>query len=639
MIDTFKFWCYKVLPLVYDDSLSYYEVLCKCVKYINALIDEDRGIIEDIEALKAQIETIQQWIDDFDTDVAERIIREALANVTSVMFTSLILPEEDPDVVINRAFTNGCKTVCVDEDIHVPQTLYDEDGHVIGDDHRINVPSGCTVRGMGGVVTFESGSGFRVDGERETPLTQITTENYTTEEVFTVQNASDIVVGKRYKITGTQNLFGRDDEYTLGAGTEHVGLVYAGFECTVTNVSGNTVTINRAAPYFVGSPAYINEIHDAENVVFENLKINSYDHAIWMKFVNNCEITNCNITNETTYPVYMSSAYNCRITNNNITELTEQSFQNNSIVINSGGENLISGCTLIGGFQAVDITFGQGPYYTYDNMVANNVVMGQNSSTGDSLNTHPAAINTVFIGNSCGGNVRVRGKYIKVISNNIAGHVLVAGRAVDGTAIVGNVLGSLQPVRISYQYAATTPYDGPETIIVANNTCTRCSQLIDGTVLGNTLKFFISGNTAICSSPNLAAGTILSISTGTSDVPEYAAVHIVNNTFLGFNGMNVFGADGGSVADNNFTFLCNNHVGAFTYNIGSGTINGARSINNTAPFTDTLTSFRRNNIGITVSGTEVGKPTAPLKGDTFISGNGTYQIYDGTGWKTITTTT
>lgn len=31
----FRFWCQKVLPLVYDDSLSYYEVLCKVVDYLN----------------------------------------------------------------------------------------------------------------------------------------------------------------------------------------------------------------------------------------------------------------------------------------------------------------------------------------------------------------------------------------------------------------------------------------------------------------------------------------------------------------------------------------------------------------------------------------------------------------------------
>lgn len=33
------FWCQKVLPLVYDNSLSYYEVLCKIADSINYIID------------------------------------------------------------------------------------------------------------------------------------------------------------------------------------------------------------------------------------------------------------------------------------------------------------------------------------------------------------------------------------------------------------------------------------------------------------------------------------------------------------------------------------------------------------------------------------------------------------------------
>ena len=45
----FRFWCQKVLPLVYDESLSYYEILCKVVKYINDLIKSDEEIIENIE--------------------------------------------------------------------------------------------------------------------------------------------------------------------------------------------------------------------------------------------------------------------------------------------------------------------------------------------------------------------------------------------------------------------------------------------------------------------------------------------------------------------------------------------------------------------------------------------------------------
>lgn len=38
-IKRLKFWCQKVLPLVYDDSLSYYEVLCKIKSKLNELID------------------------------------------------------------------------------------------------------------------------------------------------------------------------------------------------------------------------------------------------------------------------------------------------------------------------------------------------------------------------------------------------------------------------------------------------------------------------------------------------------------------------------------------------------------------------------------------------------------------------
>ena len=31
--------CFKVLPLVYDDSLSYYEVLCKLTTKMNEIIE------------------------------------------------------------------------------------------------------------------------------------------------------------------------------------------------------------------------------------------------------------------------------------------------------------------------------------------------------------------------------------------------------------------------------------------------------------------------------------------------------------------------------------------------------------------------------------------------------------------------
>lgn len=83
-LSRFKFWCQKVLPLVYDDSLSYYEVLCKVVEYINKLIAEDKLIEENISELENDLQIVQRWIDDFDTSYAEKIISDHLATMIFV---------------------------------------------------------------------------------------------------------------------------------------------------------------------------------------------------------------------------------------------------------------------------------------------------------------------------------------------------------------------------------------------------------------------------------------------------------------------------------------------------------------------------------------------------------------------------
>lgn len=45
MIDNLSYWCNKILPLVYDDSLSYYEVLCKTSAKLNEVIDSTNGLL------------------------------------------------------------------------------------------------------------------------------------------------------------------------------------------------------------------------------------------------------------------------------------------------------------------------------------------------------------------------------------------------------------------------------------------------------------------------------------------------------------------------------------------------------------------------------------------------------------------
>ena len=80
-LKSFRMWCQKVLPLVYDDSLSYYEVLCKVVTYLNNVIEGTNGVIDDVEELRNDLATVQNWINNFDTKYAEKIIAQYIATM------------------------------------------------------------------------------------------------------------------------------------------------------------------------------------------------------------------------------------------------------------------------------------------------------------------------------------------------------------------------------------------------------------------------------------------------------------------------------------------------------------------------------------------------------------------------------
>lgn len=105
----FRFWVQTALPLVYDDSLSYYELLCKVIDYINNFINTENQFAEVIEEYTAKVDQIQQYVDgyfesadfkelvdnaldrmasdgEFDS-IIEPIINAAMQDVTDVMVT------------------------------------------------------------------------------------------------------------------------------------------------------------------------------------------------------------------------------------------------------------------------------------------------------------------------------------------------------------------------------------------------------------------------------------------------------------------------------------------------------------------------------------------------------------------------
>ena len=60
----FRFWCQKVLPIVYDDSLSYYELLNKVVNYLNNVIADVRSMGDNIGALSGAFDNLQGFVNE-----------------------------------------------------------------------------------------------------------------------------------------------------------------------------------------------------------------------------------------------------------------------------------------------------------------------------------------------------------------------------------------------------------------------------------------------------------------------------------------------------------------------------------------------------------------------------------------------
>lgn len=84
MVEKFKFWCQKVLPTIYDDSLSYYEAICKMATYLNATIDQVNEFQKMIDALPETIlnsEEFQKMVQDAvdgKIDALYKVVQDAL---------------------------------------------------------------------------------------------------------------------------------------------------------------------------------------------------------------------------------------------------------------------------------------------------------------------------------------------------------------------------------------------------------------------------------------------------------------------------------------------------------------------------------------------------------------------------------
>ena len=85
-IRPFRYWCQKVLPAVYDDSLSYYELLCKVAAHLNDVVELTNTQSDAITELQTLVENflemevdpyieelVDQWFQDNQPQIVNRI--------------------------------------------------------------------------------------------------------------------------------------------------------------------------------------------------------------------------------------------------------------------------------------------------------------------------------------------------------------------------------------------------------------------------------------------------------------------------------------------------------------------------------------------------------------------------------------
>lgn len=75
----FRFWCQKVLPIVYDDSLSYYELLNKVVIYLNNCIKDVANVEDNVASLYAAYKLLEDFVNNYVSEVNPVLIEEILA--------------------------------------------------------------------------------------------------------------------------------------------------------------------------------------------------------------------------------------------------------------------------------------------------------------------------------------------------------------------------------------------------------------------------------------------------------------------------------------------------------------------------------------------------------------------------------
>ena len=99
-----NFWCQKVIPLVFDDSLSYYEAICKFMQKLNEVISALNNNAECIDELQGKYIILQNNFNALEVKWEE--FKTYIENKFNTFKTEITTKEENFETTINNEFNS-----------------------------------------------------------------------------------------------------------------------------------------------------------------------------------------------------------------------------------------------------------------------------------------------------------------------------------------------------------------------------------------------------------------------------------------------------------------------------------------------------------------------------------------------------
>lgn len=272
-LEPIKFWCQKVLPLVYDDSLTYYEFLCKVCDKVNELISAQNKTNNELSNLTANLKAIindilNEWLNN--GKLAE-ILNESLADfwVNPLWFGAKFDGTTDDSKAIQKAFNTGNTKFPKNKKTYVGSIVK------IPSDRIIDL-NWCTLTGLNDFPMFQIS-----ELNAENPTTYITVKNgFINLEL----SGSFLLCYNSYNVTFDNIRINRVHSSMYGF------KVVNGFNIYFKNVWINgkssddkTISGNHAKGIIceINDNATITGITNVTNIHFEDCLIQTLEYGIW----------------------------------------------------------------------------------------------------------------------------------------------------------------------------------------------------------------------------------------------------------------------------------------------------------------------------------------------------------------------